>query len=393
MRNLAQEIHLNKGIGPGFHFLRHALAITILVYHSYLFTYYGHGMEYLKGHLLDNASELSVNEFVIELLRPGLYALVGAFFILSGFLVAGSARRIRNAGQFLWCRALRIVPALAVEVTLSAVVLGALFTQHTLKDYFTDEQFFRYFLNIFGLVSFQLPGVFTENPLPDVVNANLWTLPAEFYCYAIMLALIMLGVVNEQKKFGLLFSLVFLTLILTGLLTPSLCVSRQGPFRFIDWFIVYLFFIGILFYVYSDKIVLNKVLFILSGLTYFGLMIVNTFILDVIAGIFLAYCVIYLGMARYSFFERHVKGDYSYGIYLYGAPIIQATIAIVHSTAGALYRPTTTTLAFITVTAAITTIAFSYGSWKLVEKHALRMKHLGQNKYLEKFRVIWATPR
>jgi peptidoglycan/LPS O-acetylase OafA/YrhL len=45
------------------------------------------------------------------------------------------------------------------------------------------------------------------------------------------------------------------------------------------------------------------------------------------------------------------------------------------------------------VTAVITTIAFSYGSWKLVEKHALRMKHLGQNKYLEKFRVIWATPR
>ncbi|HMF06476.1 MAG TPA: acyltransferase [Methylocella sp.] len=315
---------------------------------------------------------------------------MGAFFILSGFLVAGSARRIRNAGQFLWCRALRIVPALAVEVTLSAVVLGALFTQHTLKDYFTDEQFFRYFLNIFGLVSFQLPGVFTENPLPGIVNANLWTLPAEFYCYAIMLALIMSGVINEQKKFGLLFLLVFLTLILTGLLMPSLRVSRQDTFRFSDWFIVYLFFVGILFYVYSDKIVLNKVLFIFFGITYFGLMIVNIFIFDVLAGIFLSYCVIYLGMTRYSFFEKHVKGDYSYGIYLYGAPIIQATIAIVHSTGGALYTPAT--LAFITVTAVITTIAFSYGSWKLVEKHALRMKHLGQNKYLEKFRVIWETP-
>jgi peptidoglycan/LPS O-acetylase OafA/YrhL len=99
-------------------------------------------MEYLKGHLLENYSELSTMEFVIELLRPGLYALVGAFFILSGFLVAGSALRTRHAGQFLWYRVLRIVPALAVEVTLSALLLGTIFTQYILKDYFTDRTFF-----------------------------------------------------------------------------------------------------------------------------------------------------------------------------------------------------------------------------------------------------------
>src|SRR5262249_30349709 len=81
-------------------------------YHSYLFTYFGHGTDYLKGHLLENVRELSTKEIVIELLRPGLYALVGAFFVLSGYLVAGCAGRAKHAGDFLWCRVLRIVPAL-----------------------------------------------------------------------------------------------------------------------------------------------------------------------------------------------------------------------------------------------------------------------------------------
>jgi peptidoglycan/LPS O-acetylase OafA/YrhL len=379
MRNLAQELHLNKGIGPGFHFLRHALALAILVYHSYVFTYFGHGMTHLKGHLLENARELSNREFVVELLRPGLYALVGAFFILSGFLVAGSARRTRNASQFLWFRTLRIVPALAVEVTLSALLLGALFTQHTLANYFTDQAFFKYFLNIFGIVSFKLPGVFTENPLPQVVNPNLWTLPAEFRCYAIMLGLIAFGVISERKKFGSLFLLVILILILAGLLMPSACVSRRGTFCFTDWFIVYLFFVGIMFYVYADKIVLNAKMFLVCGIAYFVLVIINQFICDIFAGIFLAYCVVYMGMTRYSFFERHVKGDYSYGIYLYGAPITQAIIAVVHPILGIMDTPAN--VAFITVISVITTIGFSYGSWELVERHALRLKKLGRSDF------------
>ena len=34
-----------------------------------------------------------------------------------------------------------------------------------------------------------LPGVFLDNPHPNVVNGSLWTLQPDFYCYLIMAAL------------------------------------------------------------------------------------------------------------------------------------------------------------------------------------------------------------
>jgi peptidoglycan/LPS O-acetylase OafA/YrhL len=196
-----------------------------------------------------------------------------------------------------------------------------------------------------------------------------------------MLLLIISGVIYERQKFVVLFSAAVLALSLISLLTPYTLVSRAEAMHFIAWFVVYLFFVGILFYIYADKIVLNKFIFIICGIMYFSLIIVNVSILDLLAGIFLAYCVVYMGMTRYSAFEKHVKGDYSYGIYLYGAPITQAVVAIVHSSSSPLYTPSN--LAIITVLSLITTIGFSYGSWQFIEKHALRMKNLGRNKYLE----------
>ena len=50
-----------------------------------------------------------------------LAIILPMFFALSGFLVAGSLERTR-VHQFVVLRALRLVPALAVEVTLSALL-------------------------------------------------------------------------------------------------------------------------------------------------------------------------------------------------------------------------------------------------------------------------------
>jgi peptidoglycan/LPS O-acetylase OafA/YrhL len=72
---------------------------------------------------------------------------------------------------FLGLRFFRIFPALCVEVALSAIVIGALFTSLPLSEYFSSTGFFVYFGNILGIVQMHLPGVtFGGN---DVVNANL----------------------------------------------------------------------------------------------------------------------------------------------------------------------------------------------------------------------------
>jgi peptidoglycan/LPS O-acetylase OafA/YrhL len=106
------------------------------------------------------------------------------FFALSGFLVTGSLFRTRTLTEFIALRLLRLVPALAVEVTLSAVVLGALFTSLPIGQYFSDPAFWKYFLNIAGRIHYSLPGVFQDNPIP-IVNISLWTIPYELEWYLI----------------------------------------------------------------------------------------------------------------------------------------------------------------------------------------------------------------
>src|SRR5271168_2704028 len=125
-------------------------------------------------------------------MRTIFLPIVPAFFALSGFLVTGSALRVRATSTFLMFRVLRILPALLVEVTLSALVLGPIFTTLPLRHYFSDPQFFRYFGNIVGWITFYLPGVFHDNIYPTV-NGNLWTLPAELDCYLITGALLLTG--------------------------------------------------------------------------------------------------------------------------------------------------------------------------------------------------------
>jgi peptidoglycan/LPS O-acetylase OafA/YrhL len=50
------------------------------------------------------------------------------FFALSGFLVAGSPERSKTLLTFLGLRAIRIYPALGVEVVLSALLIGTAVT-------------------------------------------------------------------------------------------------------------------------------------------------------------------------------------------------------------------------------------------------------------------------
>ena len=115
--------------------------------------------------------------------------------------------------------ALAHLPALFVEVTLSALVLGPLFTRLPLADYFSDPQFMRYFGNIVGiLITFYLPGVFESGYVP-VVNGNLWTLPSEFHCYLITAALMISGLAYNRTFLTAVMAAV--TVVLIGLNTFS----------------------------------------------------------------------------------------------------------------------------------------------------------------------------
>ncbi|ATQ70455.1 MULTISPECIES: acyltransferase family protein [Methylosinus] len=375
--NLDAALRENDGKGPGFHFVRHALSIVILLHHASVLAVGGErAPAATKGDavaslsmLLQGGDAVFLRQSIIELLRPFLFSLVGAFFVLSGFLVAGSAFRTRDTRQFLTFRALRIAPALASEVLLSALVLGPLVTSVALGAYFGDAQFYRYFGNIFGFVTYELPGVFTDNPVPALVNGNLWTLPAEFYCYLVLSALMASGLLFTRRGFLAVFLVVSVGVALTasfGFLAPT----RLDTTRFAGWFLVYLFLVGVALWVYAEHVRLDLRLFVLFGGLYVLLMATKTS--DFLAGLCLAYCVVYVGMMRFSRFDRLLKADFSYGLYLYGYPITQALAFFLLPHLDGASKGAK--LAIIMSLALVGTLAFAAASWTFIEKPALKLK-------------------
>ena len=348
----------HKGDGPGFLLLRYGLAITIFALHARVLSGVLSGQE---------LAALPATAGVLLHERPGwdgptrpIYvALVPAFFALSGFLVAGSALRLRSTTTFLGFRALRIFPALFVEVTLSALVLGPLFTTLPLSNYLSDPQFFRYFGNIVGWVTFSLPGVFESSKQP-IVNGNLWTLPSELDCYVITAVLMSSRIIYKRS------SVTMLVLLVTAIFIFLNCVSDFGVTRwqFAGHTVTYYFFIGLIFFLWKDQIPLRYDLFAIFAIASYVLLYSRHTVY--LAPPFVVYCTVFLGVVGLPELKWLKSRDYSYGIYLYGYPIIQATLCIAPPLRGYAVE-----VGVISLTA---TVLFAALSWTFIEKPALRLK-------------------
>jgi peptidoglycan/LPS O-acetylase OafA/YrhL len=374
---LSEALQMNRGVGPGFHFLRHALSFIIIAHHCRIAIRGVEEATYAKGAIMagDVYHQLTYGQMVIEAMRPGLYALVGMFFALSGFLVTGSALRNPTVSTFFANRALRIVPALSVEVTLSAIILGPIVTMVALSQYFSDPLFLRYFLNILGVAQYRLPGVFADNPWAHLVNANMWTLAPEFWCYAITLLLMGTGLIVKRRFMTVAIVVAVIVSTLAILYDPTIAVHSDST-RFARWFIVLMFFLGMLFHIAADKIPLSPVLFVACAAGYYVLTIFN--LLGPVAGIMLTYCMVYLGFMTFPWFDRMIRDDMSYGMYLYGFPITQTAVWLLLPRLDGLNMIGQFAIIFPLVVA--TTMLFSIVSWKTIERPALRLK-----KYTTRF--------
>jgi len=332
----------NGGVGPGFDGLRIALSLVILAYHSFLLAPDRSGFTFISS-----------NFYLL------IIALVPMFFGLSGFLVTGSALRTRSVRVFLTYRGLRIFPALAVEVTLCALLLGPFMTSLSLAEYFSKKQFFSYFGNIIGFVRMELPGVFLNNPHPKIVNGSLWTLQPEFYCYLIMAALMASTLVYRRAWYNWAF------VASTALLTA--CNALYGYGNPGDLFppnvIIYYFFSGIAIYHWRAWIPAHPLAFALA-LAISSLMLSRQGMVY-LAAIPVTYCTVYIGMLRLPRIPLLQNGDYSYGIYLLHFPVLQSLAHLF---------PALRNWWMLLLLAAPLVIALSAVSWHWIEKPALRLK-------------------
>lgn len=347
------------GFGPGFDFCRIYLAISVLVWHGWML---------VAGRpMLDTYTEI-----------PGLwllkYSVLPMFFALSGFLITASAQRL-SCGNFLVNRALRIIPALAVEIILSVCILGAIFTSLPLSEYFSDPLTYKYFLNIIGYVQFVLPGVFFENPF-YYVNGSLWTVPLEIACYVLMIIAILTRMTGKSLFLFLIATAYPIIWFLYMLFFNE--YERAGAsgyvlnlfFNYSGVGLIPCFLIGAAMYGARYRIPHSPILFgiCLTILILVGFASQNDYINDprinILIDPLMTYVVIYLGLCRLPKLPFYSRGDYSYGMYLYAYPIQQSLIHLWPS----ISLPVHWLLTIILVS------GFAAFSWHCIEKPILGLR-------------------
>jgi peptidoglycan/LPS O-acetylase OafA/YrhL len=258
---------------------------------------------------------------------------VDIFFVTSGFLVMASLEK-RSLANYFSARLLRILPALAASIVLCAFLVGPTFTKESFPAYFCDSHVWYFVAKNISLLSgpaFSLPGVFGTNPLPNVVNGSLWTLPWEARLYTL---LGFLAYTTRYTPIKCLINLRTLALFTTFLVVTLHVVNFYCPVVSKEGMrVVSAFFLGSTFYWLRSAIPLNRQYLLLA----FGLLALTAainkslFFLSYTA--VLPYLVFGIAYLPGGFIRRFNNfGDYSYGIYIYSFPIQQSLVAIANPT-------------------------------------------------------------
>lgn len=334
-QSLDQVMTARRGQTTGFDYLRIGLSLAVLVVHC-----------------LWLASTAGWTWLWSSWPGPVERSVLPAFFILSGFLVIGSLFR-NTTPQFVALRLVRLIPALSVEVVLTALGLGLAFTTLPVAAYLMAPEFHAYFLNIIGLIHYTLPGVFGGKQL----NVQLWTIPYELECYVMLISLALLGITRRRK--------LFLAMVVAGAVTGSLMSWWQ------HWptlqsvvsgrSLVLAFLAGVAMYLFKDRVPYNKYLFLgACAATYLLFAVPHLSYLGMLP---LAYATVYVGNLK---LPRVPFGDLSYGVYLFHFPI---AMTVHHLTKGAI--------AWWELTLIVTVLsgAFAFGSWTFIEAPMLRRKN------------------
>jgi peptidoglycan/LPS O-acetylase OafA/YrhL len=248
--------------------------------------------------------------------HPLALFIVPSFFALSGFLVAGSLER-NDIPTFLLLRFLRIFPALCVEVLISALILGVLFTTLPLASYFSHTEFWRYVGNIVGWVHYDLPGVFESRPPPNHVNGSLWTVPYELDCYIAIAALAAIGILRRLRILACILFAATVAGTIYILWTQSFWLGQMHP----GGMLVLSFLFGAAIYLMRGSLPFSKFYFWTSLGASIVLLTPSKGIF--LAAPFIAYTTVYLGLLNPRRTVLIKGSDYSYGIYLYGYPFQQ----------------------------------------------------------------------
>ena len=288
------------------------------------------------------------------------------FFAMSGFLIAKSWHDQPQLVPFAVKRALRLMPALVVAVSFTALVLGPVFSSLPTGTYLADPGTWLYIVRNSALytVSGRLPGVYEHNVYPDAVNGSLWTLPVEACAYVMAAGLGVLGILRNSAA---MLACAIAALLLASDLSPltgSATETTAGGNLPIVLELIATFLLGSLMFAVRDRLRLS---WVLLGLLVAVWVVCWKSPMDGVTGILaVGYGVLVLAFRTPAELRRvTAPGDVSYGMYVYAFPVQQAVVHVW----GPGLSP-----AGLFVLAYPITYGLALVSWRLIERPALRLK-------------------
>lgn len=300
---------------------------------------------------------------------------VTGFFFLSGMLITRSMMNSRSPLRFLWHRATRIFPAWFFVLIVTAFVLApiAWISEHGTIRGFSSAQGdspWTYVFNNFTLILSQWSIAGTGSGTPAVMhgyntwNGSAWTLAYEFACYLGVLLLGLIGalsgrIVGAAVAGGVLVLSTLqavhaadLSATFAVLANPQI-LQLAAPFAF-----------GTLLQLYIDKVPfddrLGIAMLVVAALCWWrgGWFLVGQYAF--------AYGLIWFGTRVTALHWWDRRADLSYGIYIFGWPIMFLAATLNIQAAGAWVY-------LLVVIVAVH--AYAYLSWNLVEKPAMDLKN------------------
>lgn len=186
---------------------------------------------------------------------------VFVFFFISGFLCPESVKKSSGFIRYILSKLKRLVPPLAIVTFFLALIAGPFLSSLEPAAYYASPQTYRYLLNSAFILVHELPGVFEHNIYNATVNGALWTMPIEFLCLLLGYMVWKLDIDLKNRQ------MILIPLSVTGVIvlwtlfpnTPTI-TPAISPCA--------MFFIGILYNIYHDRLPLKPLYAVLSGMLF-----------------------------------------------------------------------------------------------------------------------------
>ena len=291
---------------------------------------------------------------------------VDAFFVLSGFLIAGSLKRRASPWRYAAHRALRIFPGLWVMLGVTGL---AYWMSVDLPSTVRSGELLAYFTQNAHLGStrldYTLEGWFNNNPYPAVVNGSLWTLPWEVRMYLMLAVVGFVLPAGWRIPASAAIALAGLAVHAVDHIAPALTQGWPGGD---GWRFAGFYFAGA-WCGFAGLQIRDRPIQVATCLVAWAAAALLSPATWSIAPYCLALPLVALWAAQQQPRGRWArqlswKSDLSYGTYLYAFPVQQGLVAT-----GAITSP----VQLFTLAAPVV-LGLAWLSWTLVEAPSLRLK-------------------